>query len=55
MCKHCGKEMDDHSFLTLTCPRFATNGIRIGDDYGHEYTPKDDNEDPMSLDVAGDE
>lgn len=54
MCKHCGKEMDDHSFLTLTCPRCATNGVRIGYEYGKEYTPTDD-ENPMSLDVAGDE
>ena len=42
MCKHCGKEMEEHSFLTCTCPRFASNGIRIGYDYGNEYEEADD-------------
>ncbi len=45
-CKHCGKDIDEHSFLSFTCPAYDDNGVRIGHDYesGNEYEEEEEKE-----------
>jgi len=36
-CKYCGKEIDDHAFLSFRCPRYTTDGLKVGYIDGQEY------------------
>jgi hypothetical protein len=41
ICKHCGKDIHDHGFLSFRCPRYVGNVIRVGYQDGIEFELQD--------------
>jgi len=41
ICKHCGKDINDHGFLSFRCPRYVGNNIKVGYQDGKEFELSD--------------
>ena len=41
ICKHCGNDIHDHGFLSFRCPRYTSDGIKVGYQDGVEFELSD--------------